>query len=241
MSETRAYDFSDRNKDYAKITKNRKQDIEVIILKEFPEVPYTDKLNGYVLSEEIKMIAEYHDRGEALCSHQDVRGENNPMYNRHHSEESKLKNKMSNLNFNNTNKTWYNNLNEDEIIAHKRISSKAARGKIWVYKDSVRKYIKPLELEDYLKSGWIKGRPSEIISKGNRKRDCNKFIKRTKCLLTHNNVEKIFESVADLYEFCKEEYDLSSGTVKHLLSTEEIFIPHFTKHSKAKGLSLKRI
>lgn len=84
MRADRAYDLHNRNEDYAKLTKNRKQDIEVKILKEFPNIPYSKGLNGIIQSEEVKMIVKYHDIGEALCSHQDLRG-------RHHSEETKKK------------------------------------------------------------------------------------------------------------------------------------------------------
>lgn len=45
MREDRAYDFSDRNNDYAEVTKNRKQDIEVRILKEFPNLKMTKNTN----------------------------------------------------------------------------------------------------------------------------------------------------------------------------------------------------
>lgn len=190
----------------------------------------------------MKMIAEYHDRGEALCSHQDTRGEHNSMYNRHHSEESKNKNRLSNMNYLNTGGTWYESLNKNQKDIHKKISSKAAKGKVWIYKDDICKYILPEELNDYIKIGWIKGRPSYIISKGNKNRDWSKVnVKRTKSILIHNDIEKTFDCMSDLYEYCLEHYSLSSGTVKHLLNTEEVFVPHYMKHTKAKGLKLKRI
>ena len=121
--------------------------------------------------------------------------------------------------------------------------SNQAKGKIWIYKDNTRKYIKPEELNIYIQQGWIKGRPSEIISKGNKHRDwsSSKFIKRVKCLLKHNNIIKEFQSISDLYRYCKEEYDLSCGTVKMLLNTEQEFIPHYNRLQKAKGLKLKRL
>ena len=40
MRSDRAYDLSDRNKEYAQVTKNRKQDIEVKILKILPQLLY---------------------------------------------------------------------------------------------------------------------------------------------------------------------------------------------------------
>lgn len=289
MNNSRAYDLSDRNKEYAKLTKNRKDKIEVRILKELPNIKYTNNTNGKVLSEEMKMIAKYHDKGEALCSNQDYRGIRNPMYGKHHSEESIEKNRQSNLNYlktNGTNGTWFNSLSEEEKINFKILSGNAARGKIWIYKDKVRKYILPEELDlylkqgwtkgrpseiiskgnaargkiwiykdkirkyilpeeldKYIKDGWTKGRPSEIISKGNKNRDLSKskFIKRTKCLLQHNNIIKEFNLVSDLYKYCKIEYNLSSGTIKKLLRTEQEFIPFYDRLQKAKGLKLKRL
>ena len=118
-----------------------------------------------------------------------------------------------------------------------------AKGKIWIYKDNIRKYIKPEELNLYIQQGWTKGRPSEIISKGNNHRDWSKsnFVKRTKCLLQHNNIIKEFNSVSDLYKYCKIEYNLSSGTIKKLLRTEQEFIPFYDRLQKAKGLKLKRL
>lgn len=84
MRSDRAYDLSDRNKEYAEVTKGRKEEIKIKILKEFPNIKYKNGLNDKVQSEEVKMIAKFHDRGEALCSHQDLRG-------KHHSEETKRK------------------------------------------------------------------------------------------------------------------------------------------------------
>ena len=121
--------------------------------------------------------------------------------------------------------------------------SRQAKGKIWIYKDNIRKYIKPEELNLYIQQGWTKGRPSEIISNGNNHRDWSKsnFVKRTKCLLQHNNIIKEFNSVTELYEYCKINYDLSSGTVKTLLKYENEFIPHYFRLEKARGLKIKRI
>ena len=170
MKENRAYNFSNRNKEYAKITKGRKEEIEVKILKEFPDIRFKQGTNGYILSEEMKLIQEFHDKGEALCSNQDYRGIRNPMHGKHHTKEAIEKNRQSNLNYLKTNGTWFNSLSEEEKINFKILSGNAARGKIWIYKDKVRKYIKPEELDLYLKQGWTKGRPSEIISKGNATR-----------------------------------------------------------------------
>lgn len=134
---------------------------------------------------------------------------------------------------------------DSKILNHKmRFNwSKQAKGKIWIYKDKVRKYIKPEELDKYIKDGWTKGRPSEIISKGNKHRDWSnsKFVKRTKCLLKHNNIIKEFQSVSDLYKYCKEKYDLSDGTIKMLLKSEKEFIPYYSRLQNAKGLKLKRL
>ena len=236
----RAYDFSNRNKDYAKTTRGRKQDIEVKILKEFT---YEELNNINVMSEEMKLIREYHDKGEALCSHQDYRGKNNPMYGKHFSEESKLKNRLSNLDYNQLNVCWYNQLSNEEKEIFKYNAGKAARGKIWIYKDNIKKYIKPEKLNLYMQQGWIKGRPSKIISKGNKNRDWSKskFINRTKCLLEHNNIVIEFNSYKDLCLYCKDKYDLSSGTIKSLLNSEKPFVPSYSRLNKAKGLKLKRI
>ena len=243
MNNSRAYDLSDRNKEYAKLTKNRKDEIEVRILKELPNIKYTNNTNGKVLSEEMKMIAKYHDKGEAKCSHQDVRGKNNPMYGKHHPEESIEKNRQSNLNYYSTNRNYFDSLSKEEQDKFRFISGNAARGKIWIYKDKIRKYILPEELDKYIKDGWTKGRPSEIISKGNKNRDLSKsrFIKRTKCQLEHNNIKIMFDSVGELYKYCKEKYGLSDGTIKMLLKSEKEFIPYYSRLQNAKGLKLKRL
>ena len=243
MKENRAYDLSDRNKEYAKITKGRKEEIEVKILKEFPDVRFKQGTNGYILSEEMKLIQEFHDRGEALCSNQDYRGIRNPMHGKHHSEESIEKNRQSNLNYYSTNRNYFDSLSKEEQDKFRFISGNATRGKIWIYKDKIRKYILPEELDKYIKDGWTKGRPSEIISKGNKNRDLSKsrFIKRTKCQLEHNNIKIMFDSVGELYKYCKEKYDLSDGTIKMLLKSEKEFIPYYSRLQNAKGLKLKRL
>lgn len=121
--------------------------------------------------------------------------------------------------------------------------SHQAKGKIWIYKDNTGKYIEKEDLYKYINKGWTKGRPSEIISKGNKKRDWNNsnFVRRTKCELIHNNINIIFNSVGELYNYCKQKYDLSCGTVKTLLNTEEYFNPKYNRLEKARGLKLKRI
>ena len=117
-----------------------------------------------------------------------------------------------------------------------------AKGRVWIHKDNIEKYIDLENINLCLENGWKKGRISAIISKGNKNRDPLKCtINKVKCRLEHNNIIKMFNSVHDLCVYCKEHYDLSSGTVKLLLNTEEAFNPQYLRLEKARGLKLKRI
>lgn len=156
----RAYDFSNRNKDYAEVTKGRKQDIKVKILKEFT---YEELNNKSVQSEEMKFIREYHDRGEALCSHQDYRGKNNsqygnignknPMYGKHHTLESKYKISLH--------KSKYNI--SEETREHYRQANLGNKNPMYGIKrkhinnGKINKNVKLEELNYYLSQGWKEG------------------------------------------------------------------------------------
>ena len=138
------------------------------------------------------------------------------------------------------NRMYSENPNLSKIDKHNW--SHQAKGKIWIYKNDIEKYIVPEDLDEYIVKGWSKGRLSHIISKGNKNRDWNKCkINKVKCKLEHNNIVKLFNSVHELYIYCKNYYDLSSGTVKLLLNTEKEFNPQYKRLEKARGLKLKRI
>lgn len=205
MRADRAYDLSDRNKQYSDITKGRKQDIEVRILKVFPEVPYTNGLNGFIQSEEMKMIAKYHDKGEAICSHQDLRG-------RHHSQ--KTKEKMSNLakgrKFTQEHK---NNISKNHWTKTREFSKESK-----------------VKLSNSLKNRKFTEEHKNNISKSLQIK-CELYFKETYLQLYYK----------DLFNYCKEYFNIGSGTVKKLLNSEEPFNPRCKKHINAKGLILKRL
>lgn len=158
-SENRAYDFSDRNKKYAEVTKNRKDEIEVKILKEFPDIEVINEQNGIIQKEEHRIIQEFHDKGEALCSNEDLRGERHFMYGKHHSKETIEKNRQSNIDYwANHNHPWKG---KEHTTSAKELMSKAKKGKIWVYKDNDTKscrLILPEDLDYYISLGYTKGR-----------------------------------------------------------------------------------
>lgn len=175
MNPNRAYDLSDRNKEYKAITKNRKQDIVVKILKEFSE----DTSYTIVVKEEHNMIKEYRDRGEALCSKEDHRGKlngrygkigvykdsyetflkkskaqsgkNNPMYGKHHTEEARRKMSESKRNLSDETREKYRQANLGKNNPNYGIKRKK------INNGTINKYVKLEELEYYLNNGWKVG------------------------------------------------------------------------------------
>lgn len=215
--ENRPYDFINRTKFYKEITKNKK--IEVRILKKFPDIIVNpNELNGFVQSEEMKMIKYYHDKGEAIASKQDYREKNNPMFGKKHTKESIRKNRESQIG----EKHWFNKLTEEEKEKRKKEISIKYSGK---------------NNPNFGNGDKIKGdkNPSkrpEVIKKIKDK------ISNRYNLYKEDILVKNFVGTEKLYEYCKQEYNLSSGTVKKLIRTRENFIPYYSKHEKAKNIKI---
>ena len=72
----RAWDIHYRNKKYKEFVGERLNEVEVKILEYLP----IGTTSGECQSREIKWIHRFHDLGQAHCSGQDYRGENNSMY-----------------------------------------------------------------------------------------------------------------------------------------------------------------
>ena len=64
-----------------------------------------------------------------------------------------------------------------------------------------------------------------------------------KCILEHNNVSIEFDCVKDLINYLIEEYNLklSGKSIFNLLNTELPYNPRCKKHTKAKGIIIKRV
>lgn len=189
MNPNRAYDFKckSRGKDYLDFIKGKENRIEVKILKEFPDIEITKKLNGYILSEELKYIKKYHDIGEALFSNQDYRGKNNgmygisrfkednPMYGKHHTKEARKKMSENHANFSDKNNPMYgkHHTKETRIAISKanigKIHSEESRRKMsnsrkelrWINDGICSKRVNLKELNFYLSRGYTLGRMSK--------------------------------------------------------------------------------
>ena len=211
MSKTRAYDFSDRNDDYKKVTAGRKDEIEVRILKEFKDVKYIKGLNGIIQSEELKLIAHYHDIGEALCSHQDARG-------RYHSKETRHKMSINHADVRGIKNPMYNKSWNKGIKLSNEFKSKISKGLIEKYKNNPE----------------IRMKISKANSGENNGRAC-------RCMLKHYNTEISFNTLSELYAYCKDNYNIGGSIFKKLLDTQQPYIPRCKRHEKARGLTLRRL
>lgn len=91
-----------------------------------------------------------------MFNKENSKGDKNPMFGKKHSAESKLRmSKKKEAVFDGDKNPMFGKTHSDEAKA--KVSA-ARKNTVWIYKDMVTKSVPIEQLDDYLKTGWVRGR-----------------------------------------------------------------------------------